>query len=61
MRNLADVAPAIIGSAATGTAGGNFPKLVDAVFRALKVNTEGLEKVIEHVLYRKPSVPKASK
>ena len=61
VRNLADVAPAIIGSAATGTAGGNFPKLVDAVFRALKVNTEGLEKVIEHVLYRKPSVPKASK
>ena len=25
----------------------------------LNVNTEGLEKVIEHVLYQKPSVPKA--
>lgn len=35
--------------------------LVGAVFRALNVNTEGLEKVIEHVLYQKPSVPKAKK
>lgn len=61
VRNLADAAPAIIGNAATGTAGGNFTNLVDAVFRALNISTDGLEKVIEHVLYQKPSVPKARK
>ena len=61
VRNLADAAPGIIGTAATGTAGGKFTKLVDAVCRALNVSTDGLEKVIEHVLYRKPSVPKARK
>jgi len=61
VRNLADAAPGIIGNAATGTAGGKFTKLVDAVFRALKVNTEGLEKLIEHILYHKPSVPKSKK
>lgn len=61
IRSLAAAAPEIIGEAATGSAGGIFTKLVDAVFRGLNVNTEGLEKVIEHVLYRKPPVPKAKK
>ena len=61
IRALAAAAPDIIGRRATGTARGEFGMLVGAVFRALNVNTEGLEKVIEHVLYQKPSVPKAKK
>lgn len=61
IRALAAAAPDIIGRRATGTAKGKFGKLIDAVFRALNIKTDGLEKAIESTLYPKPSRPKTRK
>ncbi len=60
IRALAAAAPDILGAPATGTAGGDFARLVDAVFRGLEINTDGLEKAIERILYRKSVPPKAA-
>lgn len=61
IRALAAAAPTIIGKAATGTARGRFQLFVAAVFRSLEIDTDGIEKAIEHTLYPKPSRPKTRK
>lgn len=61
IRALAAAAPAIIGNRATGTAGGDFERLVAAVFRAVGINADDAGKAIERILYPKPSRPKVRK
>jgi hypothetical protein len=47
---LVEAAPEVLGSRATGTAGGKFVRLCTGVFNACGLSTKGLEKAIERIL-----------